>query len=631
MTEYLPAALRFDHAPALTSADSDWSAMRQRRAQLVRFGAQYAIDAGWWAVAVIIAQILRYEFGLPSIQVIPTLWAIACLALLQLAAGWAFRLYQGRFAYGTFEEVRSVALAALLVGAIVGIPLLLFGTVVGLPRSTLLIALPFGLVAMLSTRYLKRLALERRNRPGDESERVIVYGAGRVGATIVRLMLSNPESRFLPVAMLDDDPASANLQHGSVVVRGTMKDLERVARETNATVVLVAIARADSRLLRRVDALGAQLGLRVKVLPQLDEIISGTHRFGDLRDVSIEDLMGRHAVDTDVDSIAGYLRGRRVLITGAGGSIGSELCSQVMRFGPAELIMLDRDESGLQSAQLRTSGHGLLDTRDVVLVDIRDMDALNAVFEMRRPEVVFHAAALKHLPMLEQYADEAWKTNVLGTRNVLQAAARVGVTTFVNISTDKAADPTSVLGHSKRVAEKLTAWTARDTAARYLSVRFGNVIGSRGSMLPTFTALIEAGRPLTVTHPEVTRYFMTIPEACQLVVQAGAIGQPADVMILDMGEPVRILDVAKRMISMSGREIDIVYTGLRAGEKLHEDLVGTEEHTTRSSHPKISQTHIDGLAPDDLCLDTWRAGIARTRVEGTSAPALAASGGGAPS
>ena len=597
-------------------------------AQFARFGAQYGIDAGWWAVAVVVAQISRYEFGPASINVVPTLCAIACIALLQLGAGWAFKLYQGRFAYGTFEEVRAVTLAALTVGAFIGVPLLLVGTALGLPRSTMLIALPFALVAMLSTRYLKRLAVERKNRPSDESERVIVYGAGRLGGAIVRLMLSNPESQYLPVAMLDDDPASANMQHGSVPVRGALKDLERVARETRATVVLVAIAQADSTLLRRVDALGEELGLRVKVLPQLDEIISGTHRFGDLRDLSIEDLMGRHAVDTDVESIAGYLRGRRVLITGAGGSIGSELCTQVMKFEPAELIMLDRDESGLQAAQLRTAGHGLLDTRDVVLADIRDPDAINAVFEERRPEVVFHAAALKHLPMLEQYADEAWKTNVIGTRNVLDAAARVSVATFVNISTDKAANPTSVLGHSKRLAEKLTAWTACSTGQRYLSVRFGNVIGSRGSMLPTFAALIEAGKPLTVTHPDVTRYFMTIPEACQLVVQAGAIGRPADVMILDMGEPVRILDVARRMISMSGRDIEIVYTGLRAGEKLHEDLMGSTERATRSSHPKISQTHVEAFAPDELHLPSWRERIAGNADDHAGSPVLASSGGG---
>jgi len=267
--------------------------------------------------------------------------------------------------------------------------------------------------------------------------------------------------------------------------------------------------------------------------------------------------------------------------------------------------MLDRDETGLQLAQLGTSGHGLLDSNDVVLADIREQSTLDEIFAARKPEVVFHAAALKHLPMLEQYPDEAWKTNVLGTLNVLNAARKVGVATFVNISTDKAANPTSVLGHSKRVAEKLTAWAAEESGMRYLSVRFGNVIGSRGSMLPTFQALIEAGGPVTVTHPDVTRYFMTIPEACQLVIQAGGIGRPGEILILDMGEPVSILEVAKRMIAMSGKNIEIVFTGLRHGEKLHEVLVGAREDLERPFHPKVSHTRADVITPERLDKQGW--------------------------
>lgn len=595
------------------------------RMHLVRLGAQYLIDVACWAIAVVVAEVLRLEFELSSIRMLPTIALIACLAAGQLLAGWAFKLYQGHFVYGTFEEVRAVGLAVLAVGAVMGLPTLLFGVTLGLPRSVILIALPVGLVGMLGARYVKRLVVEQRSRPAGDSERVIVYGAGSLGGMIVRQMLTAPGSHFLPVAMLDDDPELRNLQHAGVPVRGTLDDLQRVVQETAATLLLVAIARVDSQLLRKVDAEGERLGLRVKVLPQLDEILEGTHRFSDMRDLSIEDLMGRHSVDTDVESIAGYLAGRRVLITGAGGSIGAELCAQVMRFGPAELIMLDRDETGLQAAQLRTVGHGLLDSSEVVLADIRDADGLIRLFEERRPEVVFHAAALKHLPMLEQYPDEAWKTNVLGSRNVLAAARRAGATTFVNISTDKAANPTSVLGHSKRAAERLTAWTARETGLRYLSVRFGNVIGSRGSMLPTFATLIQAGRPLTVTHPDATRYFMTIPEACQLVVQAGAIGHPGDVMILDMGEPVRILEVAQRMIAMSGRDIEIVYTGLRPGEKLHEELATSAERATRSSHPKISQAHVEPLAPDELSVAEWCASLGGARP-GMS-PATVAGGG----
>ncbi len=346
------------------------------------------------------------------------------------------------------------------------------------------------------------------------------------------------------------------------------------------------------------------------MVPPLDEILNRRSAAVSLRDLSIEDIVGRRPVDTDVASIAHYLLGKRVLITGAGGSIGLELCRQVHRFGPAELIMLDRDETGLQAAELLIHGHGLLTGSEVVLADIRDGEAIRRVFAERRPEVVFHAAALKHLPMLQQYPEEAWKTNVIGTLNVLKAARLAEVETFINISTDKAADPCSVLGHSKRLAERLTAWMGRMTSQRYLSVRFGNVLGSRGSMLPLFTSMIEHGGPVTVTHPDVTRYFMTIPEACQLVVQAGGIGRPSEVLILDMGEQVRILDVAERMIEMAGRDIEIVFTGLRDGEKLHEALLADGERDDRPIHPKISHTNVTPLSPDkldhDLSLGEWR-------------------------
>jgi len=276
--------------------------------------------------------------------------------------------------------------------------------------------------------------------------------------------------------------------------------------------------------------------------------------------------------------------------------------------------MLDRDETGLQTAELNVFGHGLLDGREVVLADIRDVDALQRIFSERRPEVVFHAAALKHLPMLQQYPEEAWKTNVLGTRNVLDAARSVGVRSFINISTDKAADPESVLGHSKRLAERLTAQFGEDTGLPYLSVRFGNVLGSRGSMLPVFTSMIQNGGPLTLTDPAVTRYFMTIPEACQLVVQAGAIGRAGEVLILDMGEPVRIMDIANRMIEMSGRDVDIVITGLREGEKLHEVLRTKGEEDQRPIHPKISHARVPVLDPQDLAWSRW------SQVWGTPVP-----------
>ncbi|WP_338145407.1 nucleoside-diphosphate sugar epimerase/dehydratase [Cryobacterium sinapicolor] len=572
---------------------------------LVRFGAQYAFDAGAWVVALFMAEILRYEFDFHLIGLLPLLALCAAACLVQFLAGGANHLYQGRHIYGSFSEVRALFGVVLASTVVLGIPVAVAGTAVGIPRSTVFIALPIAFVLMGGVRYVKRLLVERSVVPKDGIQKALIFGAGYMGASIARRMTTDRNSPFLPVGIIDDDPLKRNLWLHDVRVVGSRVSLSAAAQVTGATALVVAIAKADATLLRDITDAAKAANLKVLVLPPLEELLSGKSRLNDLRDIAIEDLIGRHPVDTHVASIAGYLAGKRVLVTGAGGSIGSELCRQITKFGPSELIMLDRDETGLQGTQISILGHGLLDTKDVVLADIRDADALKTIFTERRPEVVFHAAALNHLPMLEQYPDEAWKTNVLGTLNVLEAARSVGVTTFINISTDKAANPTSVLGHSKRVAEKLTAWAAEKTENAYLSVRFGNVIGSRGSMLPIFTTLIEAGGPLTITHPEVTRFFMTIPEACQLVIQAGGIGRPAEVLILDMGEPVRILDVAQRMIEMSGKDIDIVYTGLRPGEKLHEELIGDHETDERPIHPKITHASIGAIRPENLNKPVW--------------------------
>lgn len=591
-----------------------------------RFGSQYALDALSWAVAIVLSVGLRLEFDADARTWLAVVVLSGVAALLQLFLGWAFYLYRGRHPYGSFDEVRALMWAVLAATVILGVLVFALGSQAHLPRLTPLIAAPFAFVLMGGARYVKRLLIERAMRPDEGAERALVYGAGYLGANMIRRMRTDKRTRFIPVGMVDDDRLKRNVWHYGVRVLGTGDDLVEIARQARADVLVVTIARADAAFLTRVADAARKADIRVLVLPPLDDVLAGQTKVNDLRDLSIEDLIGRHPVDTEMESIAGYLQGVRVLVTGAGGSIGSELCRQIARFSPAELIMVDHDETGLQSAQISILGHGLLDTRDVVLASIRDAAALKLIFEQRRPQVVFHAAALKHLSMLEQYPHEAWKTNVLGTLNVLGAARAVGVSTFVNISTDKAANPTSVLGHSKRVAEKLTAWAARHTGARYLSVRFGNVIGSRGSMLPTFTALIEAGGPLTVTHPDATRFFMTIPEACQLVVQAGGIGKPAEVLILDMGQPVKILDVAERMVEMSGKQIEIVYTGLRPGEKLHEELIGAGESDERPVHPKISHARVDDLDPDDLDFDHW---LRRCRVETSEVTQILDVSGGA--
>lgn len=572
---------------------------------LRQYGYLYLLDIAAWAVSILAALVLRFEFNIARIQWTNTLILIGVVALLQLIAGWIFWLYRNRYQVGSFDEVRALVVAITAVAAAAWVFAYVVGYGAGIPRSTMIIAAPISFSLMGALRYLSRLLAERQLKPGANAERTLLYGAGYLGTQTARRLLTDSRADFLPVGFLDDSPQKRNHEVRGVRVLGGLDELPSAAKRTGATTLIVCIGDANASLMWRIDKIAEAEGIRVMVLPPLEQILQGSSPISEVRELSIEDLIGRNPVRLETESIADYLQDRSVLVTGAGGSIGSELCRQLVHFAPRELIMLDRDETALQETQISISGHGLLDTRDVVLADIRDETSLHRIFAERTPDVVFHAAALKHLPMLEQYPDEAWKTNVLGTLNVLRAAQSARVGTFVNVSTDKAANPTSVLGHSKRVAEKLTAWMAKQTGDRYLSVRFGNVIGSRGSMLPTFRSLIESGGPLTVTHPEVTRFFMTIPEASQLVIQAGGIGRPGEVMILDMGEPVRILDVAKRMIAQSGKPIEIVFTGLRHGEKLHEELVAEGEGDERPFHPKISHAKVDWISPDVLDHDGW--------------------------
>ena len=400
-------------------------------------------------------------------------------------------------------------------------------------------------------------------------------------------------------ALLDDDPLERRLRLHGGLVEGTCAGLPRVLADTVAEAVIIEIPSAAPAVVARLSAArDTDPGVEVEGLPAPAELLSD--HVG-IRDVNLGDYLGRSQLDTDVGAISDYLTGRRVLVTGAGGSIGSELCRQIQRFSPAELMMLDRDESALHAVQLSLHDRALLDSSDVILCDIRDVVALRRIMFERRPEVVFHAAALKHLPMLEQYPAEAVKTNVWGTHNVVEACAAAGVERFVNISTDKAADPTSVLGWSKRLSERLTAHSAQSVAGTYLSVRFGNVLGSRGSVLTAFTRQIAVGGPVTVTDPEVTRYFMTVEEACQLVVQAAAIGSPGEVLVLDMGAPVRIVDVARQLIAQSGRDVPIEFTGLRPGEKLHEDLFGHgEPRDVRPRHPLVSHVPVPPISAAEV-------------------------------
>jgi dTDP-glucose 4,6-dehydratase len=567
------------------------------------------MDSAAWAIAIAAAVLFRFDLNVTQVRWLPLLVICAVAALLQLLVGWWLRLYSGRFVLGSFHEMQALTVSTLIVGAVLGLLVLLGGSALATPRSSGFVAIPFALVFMGALRYAQRVYVEGLSRPGESAERTIVYGAGYLARYLVHRMLTDAHSPYIPVALIDDDEFKSQFSIDKVPVLGTGEDLHAIVAKTRATVLIISIGKADAPLIRKISDAGEAQGLRVLVMPLLHEILDGKSRLSDLREVAIEDLIGRNPIDTQVEAIADYLTGKRVLVTGAGGSIGSELSRQIAQYNPAELILLDHDETGLQTAEFLILGHGLMETKETVLADIRDTEALAKIFSERRPDVVFHAAALKHLPVLERYPEEGWKTNVLGMLNVLEAALAVDVEIFVNVSTDKAADPTSVLGYSKRLGEQLTAWAAEKSGKRFLSVRFGNVLGSRGSLLPLVTSMIRSGGPVTVTHADATRYFMTIPEASHLVIQAGGIGSPGQVLVLDMGEPVRILDIVQRMIARSGRDVGITFTGLREGEKLHEVLMGENESDERPIHPKISHAAVPALDPSELEHARWDAQV----------------------
>lgn len=573
--------------PAITTA----------RAGLLRAGlALY--DGLCWAMASVALVIARYSFALsgPQVQFVFQ-YAVAAL-VLQILAGVISKLYRGRHSVASFEESVLLAIITLGIGLVLGIVSALFATP-GYPRVVTFTVPLAALVLMAAGRFLFR-TLTRNTSHALDTEPVLVYGAGNAGAQLGRLLANDPDAPFEIVGFIDDDPSKRNLHLSGVKVLGGRDKLAAEAAARGVSTVIVAIPAADRAVMREISRVTEESGLTTLVMPPTRELISGRAELSDLHQLDVNDLLGRAQIRTNLGEISDYLAGKVVLVTGAGGSIGSEIARQVYRFGPRELVMLDRDESLLHGTQLSIFNQGLLDTPNMVLCDIRDAEALDRVFEDHKPEVIFHTAALKHLPLLEQYPLEGWKTNTLGTLNLLRAADEHGVDRFVNISTDKAADATSVLGKTKRLAEELTAHFAHTTGRTWLSVRFGNVLGSRGSMLHTFTRQIDTGGPLTVTHPDITRYFMTIPEACELTIQAGAIGKPADVLVLDMGEPVKILDVAKGLIARSGKNIEIIFTGLRPTEKVHEVLFSDDEERTDTSHELISRVSVPPLDPVEL-------------------------------
>ncbi len=565
----------------------------------------FLTDTAIWPISISVGAVLKLVFDVTTAA--DTIFITMVAAVLAHAfLGMAVGLYRGRWRVSSFDEVAMLGLvwAGTSIVLIAGNFYARLTASSNLPTSAVITGCLAAGAGLTAERIVWRRYWQALRRPDPaRCNRTIVFGAGEGGDQMVRAMLADPNSEYYPVALLDDDPTKAKRELYGVRVQGSRERLSEVAAATGAEVLLIAVADADAELISTLSSEAATLGLELRVLPSASELV-GRMTLADIRPPTVDDLLGRDPVEIDLESVADYIQGRRVLVTGAGGSIGSELSKQIHSFGPRHLYLLDRDENALHRVQLELEGRALLDTDMLLVADVRDRDRVFEIFDRYRPEVVFHAAALKHLTLLENHPAEGVKTNALGTKNLLDAAMKIDVDRFVNVSTDKAADPTSVLGASKLAAEKLTALAAAETGRPYVSVRFGNVLGSQGSVLPTFLHQLERGQPVTVTHPEVTRYFMTIPEAVRLVVQAGAIGEPGEVMVLDMGNPVKIVDLAQQLIDSLRPGTPVEFTGLRPGEKLHEDLLSTDEVGVARQHPRIVHTAAKLSDPSAVLAET---------------------------
>jgi len=568
---------------------------------------QLLADAAIVAVSWVLAFELRFDHGLPVYYDTLLRRTILIVVAIKLAVFIMFGFHRRWWRYVSVRDMWSAARGVVVASLVADVTVYFLSPVHGvrLPRSIAVMDLLITLALIAGARLLTRTVMERpRFGVVARGKEVIVVGAGDAGRLVVQEMQRSRMLAYTPIGFVDDDPRKRNTRILGVRVLGTMEDLPRIVREYTPDEVLIAIPSASGETRRRVVEAAQTSNVPVKTLPGLYELISGNVDLaGQFRPVQVEDVLGRAQVEVDFEQVASYLQGHTVLVTGAGGSIGSELCRQIARVGPARLILVDNAETALFDIERE-----LVDERGFTpavpkLVDVKDRKALRReVFEKYKPTVVFHAAAYKHVPLMETHPLESVRNNVAATRTVAELSAEFEVERFVLISTDKAVNPKTVLGQSKALCEWIVEsfGQRRDVPTRFVAVRFGNVLNSSGSVIPTFRRQIARGGPVTVTHPEMTRYFMTIPEAVSLVVQAGAIGGRGQVFVLDMGEPVRIVDLATNMIRLSGREprppgepdegprdVRIQFIGARPGEKIHEQLWSEDEAVGETAHPKI--------------------------------------------
>ncbi len=563
-------------------------------------------------------------------------WFLALAVPGRLVLYWRLGLYRRVWSLASVAELERVLAAGLIGGALtVVLGTMLFPwsglTVERLPISVAVLEALLACGAITAPRVAVRFLRRRHERRHVEERlpRAIIVGAGAAGQMAARELLAQPKVGFRPVAFVDDAPAKRDLVLGDLPVMGTIADIPAIAHRLGVSHIVIAMPSAPGTVIRSVVQLARAAGLETRTVPSLHQLITRNEAVSALREVRIEDLLKRAPIETDVGGVRALVEGQTVLVTGAGGSIGSELCRQLASLRPARIVLLGRGENSIFEIQqeLRT-GFPTLKTVPVVL-DVRDRDAMADVVITYQPAVIFHAAAHKHVPLMEENVLEALRNNVLGTQSVVDAALAAKVPQLVLISTDKAVRPKSVMGASKRIAEQIVQVAARESGLAYVSVRFGNVLGSRGSVVPTFLRQIRAGGPVLVTDAEMRRYFMTIPEAAQLVLQAFVLGSGGEVFCLDMGEPVRIVDLARDLIQLSGlepdRDIAIEFTGTRPGEKLYEELFFGSEQATPTDHPKVLRSRETPVHPEmEMRLSALVHDLVRDLARGADEPVLRA-------
>lgn len=541
------------------------------------------------------AYFIRFEFSnenIPQSFIDNMTLLLGVSVIIKITAFVLFKLYKSLWKYAGLYELVSVFLASAITN---GILFLYISYVERLaPRSIFVIT---GMIdvfliggSRLVYRLYRRLVMGRVIKI-DNLRRVLIFGAGDAGAMIAKEMELHPDLNYKLIAYLDDDPDKKGRKVNGIPILGGLEDVSDIVDKKSIDEIIIAIPSAKPAVINKIYEQCSKTSCKVKILPSMSQLIDETIMLKKIKDVDIEDLLGREPIVEDLENVARYLGGKVVLVTGGGGSIGSELCRQIASYGPGRLLILDNYENNLYDILNElTAKYPELDIAPIV-ANVREMERISEIFAQYKPNIVFHAAAHKHVPLMESHPEEAIKNNVFGTWNVAHCADKYNTERFVLISTDKAVNPTNVMGATKRIAEMIIQALNEKSKTEYVAVRFGNVLGSNGSVIPLFKKQIENGGPVTVTHPDITRFFMTIPEAVQLVIQAGAMAEGGEIFVLDMGRPVKILDLAKNLIRLSGFEpyedIDIEITGLRPGEKLYEELLMNEEGLKATKHNKI--------------------------------------------